>query len=193
MKALMIGALCLCMAAPPAQAAGFDTGIQIELYLLGFYQGKLDGSFGPASQKALRDYQADRGLPVTGQVDAATRDKLIAWEMVQGRAREIAMTDAMKDAAATSVKEDLIDPYSAVFDYEAAYVNKSKTFGSITSICGKVNAKNRFGAYVGRTYFVATLMGDDDHYQAFSLMDKPDAHPLAAIMCLLRLDISSGD
>jgi hypothetical protein len=59
------------------------------------------------------------------------------------------------------------------------------------SVCGTVNAKNRYGAYVGRTYFVATLIGDEDNYFALSFMDGPDRHPLAEAMCLLRLSVSS--
>lgn len=186
MKAFLIGALCIALAPAPVLAAGFDLGTQMELYLLGFYDGKLDGVLGPASRKAIEAYQKSRNLPVTGRVDRETDDKLIKWEMEQGRLREIEITDSMKSAAAESVKKDLIDPYSAVFEYDAAYTAPSAS-GPVKHVCGTVNAKNRFGAFVGRTYFAAALVGGEGYYTAISMMDGPDSHPMAEMMCLLRL------
>lgn len=37
---------------------------------------KVDGKIGPNTRRALMDYQARNGLPVTGQADAATMAKL---------------------------------------------------------------------------------------------------------------------
>jgi peptidoglycan hydrolase-like protein with peptidoglycan-binding domain len=42
----------------------------------GFRPGELDGKVTPAFEKALSEFQAAWGLPVTGQVDAATLSKL---------------------------------------------------------------------------------------------------------------------
>ncbi|MEO6055183.1 MAG: peptidoglycan-binding domain-containing protein [Chthoniobacterales bacterium] len=46
--------------------------IQVRLSKLGYYQGPLDGNFGPMTSRALREYQIDYGLPLTGRVDQRT-------------------------------------------------------------------------------------------------------------------------
>ncbi|HWL51484.1 MAG TPA: peptidoglycan-binding domain-containing protein [Chthoniobacteraceae bacterium] len=43
--------------------------VQRELARLGYYGGALDGAMGPRTRAAIRTYQVDRGLPVTGRVD----------------------------------------------------------------------------------------------------------------------------
>jgi hypothetical protein len=43
--------------------------VQGELQRLGYYQGSIDGILGRVTQDALRRYQRDRGLPVTGAID----------------------------------------------------------------------------------------------------------------------------
>jgi hypothetical protein len=49
---------------------------QVSLRLAGFDPGPLDGLFGQQTLLALRQYQASRGLPVTGTLDAATQQAL---------------------------------------------------------------------------------------------------------------------
>ncbi len=43
--------------------------VQRELAKRGYYGGALDGAMGPRTSAAIRTYQVDRGLPVTGRVD----------------------------------------------------------------------------------------------------------------------------
>lgn len=45
---------------------------QVRLARLGYYPGSIDGNFGPMTSQALRTYQADYGLPVTGRLDRRT-------------------------------------------------------------------------------------------------------------------------
>ncbi len=47
-------------------------GAQIRLGYAGFDPGGVDGALGPRTRRALEAFQAARGLPVTGQTDAAT-------------------------------------------------------------------------------------------------------------------------
>ena len=43
--------------------------VQAALARQGYYRGAIDGSLGPATRKALRRFQRDHGLEVTGQLD----------------------------------------------------------------------------------------------------------------------------
>jgi hypothetical protein len=48
------------------------TNVQQALQEQGYYQGELDGTFGPMTRDALLNYQRDNGLPVTGEIDQDT-------------------------------------------------------------------------------------------------------------------------
>ena len=50
--------------------------LQSALARAGYYDGAIDGSFGPATRSALRRFQRDRGLSVTGQIDRSVIDAL---------------------------------------------------------------------------------------------------------------------
>ena len=45
---------------------------QSQLRNLGYYRGSVDGLFGPMTRTALRGFQSEYGLPVTGAADEAT-------------------------------------------------------------------------------------------------------------------------
>jgi hypothetical protein len=49
---------------------------QARLARLGYYPGPIDGDFGPMTSRAIRSYQADYGLPITGRLDNRTRASL---------------------------------------------------------------------------------------------------------------------
>jgi hypothetical protein len=52
------------------------SGAQARLVNLGYGTGEIDGEVGPMTQAALREFQADHGLEVTGVLDQATIAKL---------------------------------------------------------------------------------------------------------------------
>ncbi|HEU5314463.1 MAG TPA: peptidoglycan-binding protein, partial [Candidatus Udaeobacter sp.] len=52
------------------------SAVQSELAKLGYYDGEIDGTLGDETEAALARYQEDRGLSVTGTVDAATLQSL---------------------------------------------------------------------------------------------------------------------
>jgi hypothetical protein len=55
------------------------TVLQTRLLQLGYTGvGKADGTFGPATTTAVKQFQTDRGLPATGTVDQATWNALSA-------------------------------------------------------------------------------------------------------------------
>ena len=62
----------------PGQATGTDVrAVQEILALLGFYQGDLDGVYGPATADAVRRFQAQHDLAPDGIVGPQTYDKLL--------------------------------------------------------------------------------------------------------------------
>jgi hypothetical protein len=52
-------------------ADSLEVDVQRELRRRGFYRGAIDGDIGPATRAAIRAFQADRGLRVTGRIDAS--------------------------------------------------------------------------------------------------------------------------
>jgi peptidoglycan hydrolase-like protein with peptidoglycan-binding domain len=50
--------------------------VQSQLANLGYYRGVVDGAYGPMTNRAVLQYQADNGLPVTGRLDRATLKSL---------------------------------------------------------------------------------------------------------------------
>lgn len=60
-----------------ARPAQTDFEVQVALDRLGFSPGSIDGLSGPQTKAALEAYQHCNGLPVTGIVNQATRNKLL--------------------------------------------------------------------------------------------------------------------
>jgi N-acetylmuramoyl-L-alanine amidase len=56
---------------------GGVSGVQGRLRNLGYPTGAIDGLMGPKTSQAIRYFQADEALPVTGEMDSATRKCLI--------------------------------------------------------------------------------------------------------------------
>ncbi len=66
-------------AAPSQTRAGASMSMreaQDRLGSLGYNVGTPDGSAGPRTTRALREFQKDKGIPVTGRLDTATQDAL---------------------------------------------------------------------------------------------------------------------
>lgn len=54
----------------------FTSGIQARLKNLGYYAGEITGQMDEETGNALSHFQADAGLPVTGELDEATKQAL---------------------------------------------------------------------------------------------------------------------
>lgn len=50
--------------------------VQVALQNAGYDPGAIDGLMGSRSRKAIRDFQRDNGLEITGKIDKATWEKL---------------------------------------------------------------------------------------------------------------------
>ena len=44
--------------------------VQGALAQRGYYDGQIDGVLGPGTRSAIREFQRDNGLPVTGRIDS---------------------------------------------------------------------------------------------------------------------------
>jgi putative peptidoglycan binding protein len=61
---------------PEYDAGSQVSNVQSALAREGYYDGAIDGRLGPATEKGLRRYQRDHGLPVTGNIDRAVTQAL---------------------------------------------------------------------------------------------------------------------
>lgn len=61
---------------PQYQVDSQVSSVQSALAREGYYDGAIDGRLGPATQKALRKYQRDHGLQVTGGITRAVIEAL---------------------------------------------------------------------------------------------------------------------
>jgi predicted lipoprotein with Yx(FWY)xxD motif len=82
-----------------AQVTAYTTTLQTELQQVGYYDGPIDGIYGPATVDAVKRLQADSGLPETGFVDAATAqalDELLAELDLQTAAADLTHTASVQ-------------------------------------------------------------------------------------------------
>ncbi len=93
--------------------------LQSRLSLLGYYHGKLDGSFGWDTYWAVRDFQYAFGMPVTGNVQTNTIDMLTrataTWTPLRSTASSGASAAAQPSSttAATTGQTAAAQPSSA--------------------------------------------------------------------------------
>jgi murein L,D-transpeptidase YcbB/YkuD len=82
-----------------AAVRAYTTAIQQDLATVGFYEGAIDGVYGPQTVAAVEALQEQSGLPVTGAMDKATADALQARLVAVGGAaaqQNVATTAAIQ-------------------------------------------------------------------------------------------------
>ncbi len=72
-----------------SQRPPFVREAQRALRDLGYHPGPIDGTFGPQTRTALEKYQLAEKLPVTGQLDAETMERLDVYKRLFRPAREL--------------------------------------------------------------------------------------------------------
>ena len=157
---LLLSALMTQASAPvEASRVDFDTlGVQYNLREMGFDPGPLDGQMGGQTRRALREFQQDRGIAQTGELDSATIDYLMRFS----RTREIPMADAVLDRVDDVFNEELIDPGSRTVRSMRLFRMWDEEFNAYDFIvCGEVNARNRFGGFTGWRPFVIRILAMD--------------------------------
>lgn len=75
--------------------------------------------------------------------------KIIAGFFMLIMATHVLSDDTMITEAQEHIKKQLKDPYSAVF--ENSYIGRADNGAPV--VCGTVNAKNSYGAYIGAKKF----------------------------------------
>ncbi|MGC9528011.1 MAG: peptidoglycan-binding domain-containing protein, partial [Limnospira sp.] len=76
-------------------------GLQQRLQVHGFYSSQVDSIFGPRTERAVEEFQASRGLAVTGEVDRVTWQALSADPQQQAVSEELVLE---KGARGSKVK-----------------------------------------------------------------------------------------
>ena len=72
-----------------SQRLPFVREVQSVLRDLGYYPGPIDGTFGPQTRMALEKYQVAEKLPMTGQLDAETMERLDVYRRLFRPARDL--------------------------------------------------------------------------------------------------------
>lgn len=96
-RASALLALVLMAATPAAAQEGYSAfDIQDALSRAGYYNGPVNGSMGPATRRAISNFQADAGLPVTGSpTNSLLRELRDRGYLVAERGRGIGRNDAL--------------------------------------------------------------------------------------------------
>lgn len=154
MKEFVLAAIMAFFAMPAVgDIASRNIALQMRLVHDGFLQGSTDGAIGPATRAAIAAYAAKF------KIDASRK---AVEEHIQRRAaasRVVMIEDDLWAAAIEGAKWTLKDPFSAHFT--RLYQFKSAKGNDV--VCGLVNAKNDYGAYVGDQFFQSIVL--NAHYQ----------------------------
>lgn len=106
------------------------------------------------------------------KVDEELKNNAADWERAHHRRQTAAPEprhddETAKYAARELVKQKLRDPSSAIFDGKYSWTDQetpvviSRTFGGkVRAVCGRVNAKNGFGGYIGERVYIVDLEGN---------------------------------
>ena len=121
-----------------AQDAESYKALQSSLKDLGFYEGEIDGHTGPATRGAMKSYASANGLEKDFWA--------IVTRMSLDSKNDVDWTDTMDEGLNRNLEEYLNDAQSARFGEKHFF---RTPYGA--SACVKVNAKNKYGAYVGYT------------------------------------------
>lgn len=129
--------------------------VQRALLEMSFYTGAVDGQTGPATRKAIEEFQAANGLPVTGKVD----EGLVAT--LSARDETAAIVDA-------SVKEPAVERMASAEEAEAsARIRKVqaglKAFGNdAIDVDGVAGTKTRNAIKEFQSLFGLPVTGEPD-------------------------------
>lgn len=150
MKSSILLAFVFTAMLPAADAsAGFDRAVyalQNRLQIDGYYSDETDGLAGPNFRRALSDYAADHDIAPS----ASEVFNHIAIKALENEARRPLEQELQE--ARNSAREKIKDGPAARFRNEIAFDVADRVV-----ICGEINGKNSYGAYIGFTPYQAVL------------------------------------
>lgn len=129
-----------------ASERGVIAAAQYALKRLEYYEGQVDGLNGPRTRAAFDAFAKDKRLD----------DDQVLWSLTvhADTWKKKNIPNFIKEEVSTYFKHNIKDAESAKIIWETiAYGAKTK---DIFSVCGKINAKNSYGAYVGYQTFLAS-------------------------------------
>ncbi len=85
-----------------AQVTAYTANLQTQLQQVGFYDGQIDGIYGPQTVDGVKRLQAESGLPETGFVDKATAQAL------EKKLAELGQQAAIADATQTATVQTIL-------------------------------------------------------------------------------------
>ena len=152
-----------------------DIVVEIQTLLTehGYPVGTIDGDFGKKTENAIKEYQTDNGLEVTGTIDEATYEKLIGWADCVHEYGEWKTTEE-PTCTTSGIRMhtcSLCGKYEYV-DLPATghtLVNSSNGNGKVCSICGYIDKTLRIGSKITSTNYSFEVM---DIYYATELTEQ---------------------
>ncbi len=154
--------------------------IQTKLNNAGFEAGEPDGIAGRRTLGALAEMGASMGFEATPEA------MLSFFQKRYYRVAEPITNERNLAAVKRPLEDVLLDPYSAKY--------KDIVIMPTGNICGYVNAKNRFGAYVGyRRFFALSIFSNvfsDGDLHVFSAQVDGEDSNRAEYFCILDMDFS---
>ena len=146
--------------------------IQMRLKQEGLLSGKPDGKIGPKTKAAMEEFAKLKGV-------GGTKSEIIEEMVKLPFEQSMDISKSVEGAVIEAVSAKLRDPMSAKIEIDRAYPDGA----GYIAVCGTVNAKNLYGAYVGEQAFqaladVLPVLGASVN---FVLIDDNDA----TLMCSL--------
>ena len=172
MREILLAALATLTISGSASAMEWESLLFLQMRLndLGHEAGDPDGVMGPRTRSAIEAYAQDRNIQPTAE--------RVFQDMLQ-RSRQARKSEELSDEQRRElesvVAENLLDPQSALFHEELYRVDRQSGAGAgaVDTICGRVNARNSFGGYVGYRYFQVRILGwDEVEVLSFAHMDN---------------------
>ncbi|NOR63269.1 MAG: hypothetical protein GQ535_12345 [Rhodobacteraceae bacterium] len=161
--------------------------LQTKLYDLGYYQGEIDGLTGPATSRALAGYSTENGgsNTVAGVITTIIAQQPTTLKGI--------VTDAMKAAVRERFNEVLSDGESAKYIFDFSYPAAQFEPTSEIAVCGRVNGKNQYGAYVGYTPFLVILSPTSwESGETYYVMHGDPTQDSSELECLLATSAIAG-